>query len=132
MSKFTAIYLLLSLVAPIIASAQEQYSFGNSIQIELAQDVSKVIAEPSLHLGKSVIVKGVIEAVCAKKQCWMTISTQDYEPKFRIKVDDGEIHFPFSAKGKTAYIEGIFENWVQSDLNIPGYQLKATTVLIEH
>ena len=43
------------------------------------------------------------------KGCWMELSETKSGSSLRVKVDDGVIVFPVTAKGKLAVAEGVFE-----------------------
>ena len=50
-------------------------------------------------------------AVCAHEGCWMALSADGRAdgPTLRLKVDDGVIVFPVTAKGHKAVAEGVLE-----------------------
>ena len=56
-------------------------------------------------------IDGVATAVCEHMGCWMAVaSVEDQKgPTVRLKVEDGVIVFPMSAKGKPVSAEGVFE-----------------------
>jgi hypothetical protein len=49
---------------------------------------------------------------------------------FRLKVRDGDMVFPLSAKGKTAYATGTVRLWPQGEDEPGAYQLYPTAVEI--
>ena len=51
----------------------------------------------------------MIIEVCAKRGCWVYLSSDRPFEKIQIKVNDGEIVFPMSAAGHFARVEGIVE-----------------------
>jgi Domain of unknown function (DUF4920) len=57
--------------------------------------------------GKRVLIEGEVVAVCEKKGCWMDLDANGAE--IQVKVPDDEIIFPFSARGRTALVEGTVE-----------------------
>ncbi|MHC4822206.1 MAG: DUF4920 domain-containing protein, partial [Planctomycetota bacterium] len=46
---------------------------------------------------------------CEMRGCWMDIASDREFEKIQIKVDDGVIVFPMTAKGKSALVEGVVE-----------------------
>lgn len=70
--------------------------------------ISEILAHPDKFLGKKVLVKGVVVGVCEHRGCWMRLASDKPHQTIRIKVKDGEIVFPVTAKGKTALVEGEF------------------------
>jgi len=71
--------------------------------------VSAILADPAAFIGKPVLVQGMVVAVCEQKGCWMDIASDKEFEKIQIKVDDGVIVFPLTAKGKQALVEGVVE-----------------------
>ncbi|MGD8320593.1 MAG: DUF4920 domain-containing protein [Gemmatimonadota bacterium] len=83
--------------------------YGEAITLTEVTPVSTILDDPDAWVGRRVLVQGMVVAVCEMKGCWMDIaSDRDYE-KIQIKVDDGVIVFPLSAKGKSALVEGVVE-----------------------
>ncbi|MFC2156695.1 DUF4920 domain-containing protein, partial [Acidobacteriota bacterium] len=56
--------------------------------------------------NKLTRVEGTIIGVCAHMGCWMEIAGDKPYEKIRIKVNDGDMVFPLTAKGQHAVIEG--------------------------
>lgn len=71
--------------------------------------ISDILAAPEKYVGKTVLVKGMVVDVCAKRGCWIDIASDKAFEKIQIKVLDGEIVFPLSARGKEVLVEGIVE-----------------------
>lgn len=94
--------LLTSSIAYASQSFGPAFDFSNSVAVTVAQ----VLAKPDSYLRQPFTVQGKIDAVCQKKGCWMQFATGADEPTFRLKVKDGDMEFPVSAKGKTAYAYG--------------------------
>lgn len=99
--------LLSALLGLMLFSIQAApITFGGAVDKTQITPVADIIAEPAAYLEKSLTIEGKIQAVCQKRGCWMTLAAADNEPTFRIKVRDGDMEFPISAKGKTAYATG--------------------------
>ena len=60
------------------------------------------------YLDKNVLISGEIIEVCPMRGCWINVKNKDSNTNIRVKVTDGEIVFPLSAKGKNINVEGIF------------------------
>lgn len=97
-----ALALLFSPLASASQSFGQAFDFAKSGSVTVAQ----VLAKPAEFLQQPFTVQGKIDAVCQKKGCWMQFATAADQPTFRLKVKDGDIVFPVSAKGKTAYAHG--------------------------
>ncbi|CAM5183578.1 DUF4920 domain-containing protein [Alishewanella longhuensis] len=117
--------LLLS--SPLIAAT---VTFGETVDKQQVIAVASILATPASYLEQQVTVVGEVTGVCSKQHCWMTLATAEDEPRFRIKVRDGDMVFPLSAKGKTAYATGVVKVWAQGEGKADAYQLVPTAVEI--
>lgn len=71
--------------------------------------LASILDHPEQFAGKSVRIEGVVKDVCSKMGCWMTVAATDGGRELRVKVEDGVIVFPVSARGKRAIAEGVVE-----------------------
>lgn len=94
------------LMIPATAFSQSGKTYGSKLTLKEPTLVSAILANPKAYVGKVVQVKGIIVDVCSKRGCWMEISGDKPYTKLRVKVEDGEIVFPVSAKGQEAVVEG--------------------------
>lgn len=106
----------------------EPVQFGEQVQHDKLVALAEILATPGQYLQQEITVQGTITAVCEKMHCWMRFATAENEPAFRLKVRDGDMVFPLSAKGKTAYATGTLQPWLGADT--PRYQLVPTAVMI--
>jgi hypothetical protein len=83
--------------------------YGTGLTLDAAVPMETLLASPGEYLGKKVRVDGVITGVCKKRGCWMQVTDPDTGDGVRIKVDDGVIVFPYTAMGKKASAEGVFD-----------------------
>jgi len=67
---------------------------------------AEILGNIDAHDGKVVRVEGTVAAVCPMRGCWMDVAGAGGET-IRVKVKDGEVVFPQSAKGKKAIVEGV-------------------------
>ncbi len=81
-------------------------NFGGKVDHQALTAISRIVAAPDSYLQKPVTVEGKIMSVCAKQGCWMQLASDAAEQQFKIKVRDGEMVFPVSAKGKKAFATG--------------------------
>lgn len=84
----------------------EGTKYGDEITLEEKTSISDILANPAEYEGKKVLVEGAVVGVCAKRGCWIDLSSENEEEKIRVKVNDGEIIFPMETKGKMALVEG--------------------------
>ena len=103
------IILLLLIFMLTVSSLVEAKSFGAGVTLTKVTQVSEIMANPKEYVGKKVKIKGLVVDVCAKRGCWLYVAGDKPFQKIQIKVDDGVIVFPMSARGKTAIVEGVVE-----------------------
>lgn len=91
--------------APVFAETQ----LGAGAHFSEATPMSQIMKTPESFIGKEVTVSGTIVDVCAKRGCWMKLTTDVKNEKVRVKVNDGEIVFPLEARGRKAAAKGEFK-----------------------
>ncbi|WP_213995596.1 DUF4920 domain-containing protein [Arsukibacterium sp.] len=111
-------------------SAQAATVFGEVVDKAAAMPVEQLLTAPQTHLQQVVTISGTVDSVCSKQGCWMKFTVDSENGPFRIKVRDGDMVFPLSAKGKTAYATGVVTLWPQGEDKADGYQLVPTAVEI--
>ena len=90
--------------------AQQSETYGDGVSLKETTPLAKVIERPVDFEGKTVRVEGVVTAVCMHMGCWMALASETSSDKtMLIKVDDGVIVFPPSAKGRKAVAQGVIE-----------------------
>jgi starvation-inducible outer membrane lipoprotein len=95
--------------APALASATADTSYGAGIKLTAATPIARILADPDAYVGKTVRIEGKVVDVCPMAGCWMELATEATGAKLRIKVDDGVMVFPATAKGRVAAAEGVVE-----------------------
>ncbi len=93
------------------AIAQEPKTYGKGVSLEQSTPLTRILERPADFEGKTVRVEGTVKAVCQHMGCWMAFAP-DGETEDRtllIKVDDGVIVFPVTAKGRKAAAEGVIQ-----------------------
>ena len=103
----TSLLLVVMLNTLVFASNVETY--GKKITLSDVTEISEILATPEEFVGKKVLVQGMVVDVCAKRGCWMYLASDKPFEKIQIKVLDGVIVFPMSARGKNALVEGEVE-----------------------
>ena len=81
-------------------------NFGTGAQIHRAIPVSQILQSPEKYIGKEVTVTGQVIDVCEKRGCWMKFASDNKHQTLRVKVKDGEMVFPISARGKKGVAKG--------------------------
>ena len=92
----------------LLHKANPDGHYGNKITLEMKHPIDKLLGSPPTYLGEEVLVSGEITEVCPMRGCWIDIKDSDTGSNIRIKVTDGKIVFPLSAKGKYVDIQGKF------------------------
>ena len=112
MNRRAAFASLLGLLVIAAACSSDEHAgtlYGDPLTLSEATNVADILADPESFVGERVLVEGTVVDVCDKRGCWLEIaSTSDFE-KLRVKVEDGVIVFPMSAKGLQARVEGVVE-----------------------
>jgi hypothetical protein len=131
------------LVVPAVATVNDDTKLGAGVTLTEATPIAKLLETPDAFVGKTIRVDGVATGVCEDMGCWMAIGdAANAEKTVRVKVEDGVIVFPLSAKGKNVSAEGVWEVVGASghgdhpapapDPNAPKrYQLKGTGAVIK-
>ena len=103
--------LLGAIVALAVVGVSAETKLGGGVTLKEATPIKALIEKPADFVGKTIRVDGVATAVCEDMGCWMAIAPAG-DPKgatVRLKVEDGKIVIPVSAKGKQVSAEGVFE-----------------------
>ena len=132
----TSLLLVVLLNTLVFASNVETY--GGKFTLSDVTEISEILATPEEFVGKKVLVQGMVVDVCAKRGCWMYLASDKPFEKIQIKVVDGVIVFPMSARGKNALVEGEVEalkyskedaiTWLQHTAEEKGESFDPTSV----
>jgi hypothetical protein len=76
--------------------------------------VSAILTDPEAYLDQRVLVAGTVVEVCEKRGCWLQLAGDQEFQTLRVKVEDGVIIFPMTARGHAAVVEGVVEKIVLS------------------
>ncbi len=98
-------FILLALCV-VFGMAAEEIKFGDPIELKESLEITKILENPGDYLDTLIRVEGTIVGVCAHMGCWMEIGGDEPFTKIRVKVNDGDMVFPLTAKGQHAVIEG--------------------------
>jgi len=98
------LFIMLSITSWVEA---KELTFGEAVDVKDTIKISTLLASPSDYVDKQVTVAGTIVGVCQKRGCWMNLASDAKFEKLRIKVRDGDMVFPMSAKGRQALATGV-------------------------
>jgi len=76
--------------------------------------ISTILSDPDAYVGQRVLVAGTVVEVCEKRGCWLQLASDREFETMRVKVEDGVIVFPMTARGHQAVVEGTVEKLVLS------------------
>ncbi len=79
---------------------------GKKVDPKNLTPISKLISTPQDFDGKEVTISGMVTDVCSMRGCWMKFASDEKYQTLMLKVKDGDMVFPLSAKGKLAYATG--------------------------
>ena len=114
--------------------------YGDHPSKGIIYNVDELLLSASESLGKELLVSGIITEVCPMRGCWLQVRDYNSDSIIRIKVTDGEIVFPLSAKGKNVIAEGIFtklelsekqaKNWKHHLALEKGIELDTSSIIL--
>ena len=99
------VILFILLSTSTFISAKE-ITFGETVDAKNTMKISTLLASPNDYLDKKITVAGTIIGVCQKRGCWMSLASDAKFEKLRLKVRDGDMVFPMTAKGRKALATG--------------------------
>ena len=125
-----------------------QEKLGAGVSLKEATPIKALLDKPADFVGKTIRIDGVATAVCEDMGCWLAVAPVDDATgaTVRLKVEDGVIVFPITAKGRPVSAEGVFEEIGAKDAHgqeaagehakhdaaaSKTYQIKATGALIK-
>lgn len=80
--------------------------FGAKFKEKETTPISKILEDFKSYQEKEVVISGMVTNVCSMRGCWMEFASDKQYQTLRIKVQDGDMVFPLSAKGKSAIAKG--------------------------
>lgn len=103
--------ILATVFAAATTLVAEEVKLGAGVTLKEATPLATVLAKPDDYVGKTIRLDGVANAVCTGNGCWMAIAEDGSADakSVRVKVEDGVIVIPVTAKGKKVSAQGVFE-----------------------
>lgn len=105
MKRFYVVLISLSLIS-ISLNSKTIKKFGEEVKLQETIKISTLLENPEKFLEKTVRVEGTISDVCKRKGCWMDLASDKEFQTLKVKVNDGDMIFPLTFKGKYAVAEG--------------------------
>lgn len=106
MRRVLCLGLILVAAAAFVRAGE---SYGSGVKVAETTPIATILADPDAYVGKTVRIEGKVLDVCPMKGCWMELAGEGGKQALRVKVDDGVIVFPVTAKGRLAVAEGTIE-----------------------
>jgi uncharacterized protein DUF4920 len=96
--------------AALLGAADEK-TLGAGVTLKEPTPIAQLTGEPNKFVGKTIRIDGIATAVCEEMGCWMAVAPENATDgaTVRLKVEDGVIVFPISAKGRKVSAQGVFE-----------------------
>lgn len=108
MKRILFFVLTIALVLPSAASVAGTV-YGGGVTVLQVTLVSELLSKPDAYVGRTVMIKGLVADVCTARGCWLEIAGDRPYELVRVKVEDGVIVFPASARGRQAAVQGMVE-----------------------
>lgn len=101
----------LAVALTLTAAAAEPESYGAGVSLAETTPLARILDRPADFEGQTVRVEGQVTAVCQHMGCWMALAPQGAADArtLLLKVDDGVIVFPVTAKGRRAVAQGVVQ-----------------------
>lgn len=99
-------FIILTSLIFLFTTAHAATEFGKKVNKSQLTPISELLADAKKFDGKEVTIKGMVTNVCSYRGCWMEFASDKAYQTLRLKVRDGDMVFPLSAKGKVAYATG--------------------------
>ena len=106
MLKAVGTFIIIGLCLTGYCHARGSDVLQQSVDMSIITPINKILSNPNNYLSSAVTIEGTVVAVCQKRGCWAEVATANGN-KIRVKVKDGEIIIPMSARGRTAFVTGL-------------------------
>ncbi len=102
---------LAAVIAVVLPYGTGDTKLGAGVTLQQATPINALLERPAEFTGKTVRIYGVATAVCEVMGCWLAVAAEDGDKSrtVRLKVEDGVIVFPLTAKGQKVSAQGVFE-----------------------
>jgi len=98
--------LVLVAIVSVAAMAGGPKKYGKPLLLTEKTKISDILASPEKFDGHRVQIAGSVVDVCKRRGCWIKVAGDRNNESLLVKVEDGVIVFPQSAKGRAALVEG--------------------------
>lgn len=90
------------------ASDDERVRVGAAVRGTDAVPLREVLEDPEAHVGRTVVVEGLVTRACTSMGCWMQLAPDAETDGVRVTFKDYAFFVPLNAAGMRARAEGEF------------------------
>ncbi|KZN44241.1 DUF4920 domain-containing protein [Pseudoalteromonas luteoviolacea] len=101
-SLISAIFLL----ALMLSMDANSKTYNGGADKSKLLPISTLLKDAQRYTTGSATIAGTVTRVCQKRGCWMQLASDEKFQTLMVKVRDGDMVFPMTAQGKTAYATG--------------------------
>jgi hypothetical protein len=82
--------------------------YGEALPAGNAEDLGRVLADPSAYADLNITVEGVVRQVCQRRGCWLELATSSDQaaPGCRVTSKDHAFFVPTNSAGSRARVRG--------------------------
>lgn len=95
--------------------------YGTPVTASEIVEIVSLNETPEQFLDRTFVVEGTVSQVCPMRGCWIDLADAT-GATIRVKVEDGVIVFPLSAKGRHARVQGNLEKIELSEEDARGWR----------
>ncbi|RMH80846.1 MAG: DUF4920 domain-containing protein, partial [Calditrichaeota bacterium] len=108
-------------VQAALQKADPRGVYGAGVTGGTAVAIADILQHPEQYEGREVVIRGTVSDVCTMQGCWIDVADPASGEAIRVKVKDGEIVFPLSAKGHPVAARGVVERLELTEKQARGY-----------
>lgn len=90
----------------VLSQAALAKTYNGGADMSKLIPISTLLNDAQKYTTEPVTIKGTVTRVCQKRGCWMQLASDKKFQTLRVKVRDGDMVFPMTAQGKTAFATG--------------------------
>ncbi|KZN56272.1 DUF4920 domain-containing protein [Pseudoalteromonas luteoviolacea] len=90
----------------VFSQAALAKTYNGGADMSKITPISTLLSNAQRYTTEPATIKGTVTRVCQKRGCWMQLASDKKFQTLRVKVRDGDMVFPMTAQGKTAFATG--------------------------
>jgi len=100
---FSMVAVITLLALPVVAG---EARYGRALELDKTTSIADILANPGEYEGKTVQVRGPVQASCTGMGCWMRLEGDDGHVLL-VRSSDESVLVPTDIAGRTAVVEGV-------------------------